>query len=261
MYRIIHRLRAGSIEVDAGEFVQYRMLGTELSVPTYAYLIAGEGVDPVLVDSGAGDHNALRSELKRHGLSYGDVRTVIFTHLHFDHAGGASEFPSTTMFAINRRELEFAAGGMMRRDYRLAHLELFLDRTHTPGTIWFFDFQQLERQYVLPGISVAPAAAHTEGSMNVFVETKEGVACICGDVVQDVKMQVVEPPFQTNHREPRMAGNSGMTQLADRAAIKALLGQVHWLLPAHDDSYKVADGRIVGRLSGAHAPGPIDALQ
>jgi glyoxylase-like metal-dependent hydrolase (beta-lactamase superfamily II) len=260
VYRI-HRIQLGSIEGDAGEFVLNRTPGTKLSAPIYAYLIEGDGIDPVLVDTGAGDRDALRSGLKRHGLSKSDIRTVIFTHLHYDHAGGASAFPSTTLFAINRRELEFASGGMMRRDYRLEHLELFLDRTYTPGAIWFFDFQHLERQYVLPGITIAPAAAHTEGSMNVFVETQEGVACICGDVVQDVRMQIVDPPQQINHRELRLSGNSGMPQFADRTAIKALLGQVQWLLPAHDDSYQVADGRIVGCLSGPQLPGPIDALQ
>ncbi|WP_334513338.1 MBL fold metallo-hydrolase [Bradyrhizobium sp. AZCC 1693] len=230
-------------------------------MPVYAYLIEGGAAEPVLVDTGAGDTELIGAELKRFGLAPSDIRAVIFTHLHFDHVGGAALFPTTTTFAVSRRELEFAASGMMRRDYRLADIELLLERTHTPGAMWFFDFQGFERHHILPGISVAHAGGHTEGSTNVFVDTADGIACLCGDVIQDVRMQVIAPPFQTNHCEPRMAGNSGLSQAADRAVMKAVLGQTRWLLPAHDDGFTVEYGRAVGRLSSPKAPGPVEALQ
>lgn len=262
MHRSIHRLNAGTIEVDSGDFVQYRALGTRIRVPAYAYLIQGDdAAGPALVDTGAGDTDEIVTELKRLSLAPADIRTVIFTHLHFDHVGGAAIFPPSTMFAVNRRELEFAAGGTMRQDYRLADIELFLDRTHTPGAMWLFDFQGYERQHILPGVSVARAGGHTEGSVNVFVETPDGIACVCGDVIQDMQAQVVAPQFQVNHREPRMAGNSALSQADDRSAMKALLGQASWLLPAHDDGFKVEQGQVVGRLSSAKAPGPVEPLK
>jgi glyoxylase-like metal-dependent hydrolase (beta-lactamase superfamily II) len=37
------------------------------------------------------------------------------------------------------------------------------------------------------------AGGHTEGSMNVLVETAEGTACLCGDIVYDVHSSIVEP--------------------------------------------------------------------
>ncbi len=261
MHRKIHRLHVGVLEVDAGEFVQYRDLGSKIRTPVYAYLIEGGGAEPVLVDTGAGDAAMISAELDRFGLAAADIPTVIFTHLHFDHVGGAAVFPTTTKFAVNRRELEFAASGMMRQDYRLAHIELLLERVHTPGAMWLLDFQGFERQRILPGICVAQAGGHTEGSINVFVDTADGIACLCGDVIQDVHMQVIAPPFQTNHREPRMADNSGASQAADRAAMKAVLGQARWLLPAHDDGFAVEDGRVTGRLSSSKTPGPVEALQ
>lgn len=262
MPRSIHRLNAGTIEVDSGDFVQYRDLGTRIRVPTYAYLIEDDGATgAVLVDTGAEDTDEIVTELKRLGLAPADIRTVIFTHLHFDHVGGAAIFPSSTIFAVNRRELEFAAGGMTRQEYRLADIELLLDRTHIPGAMWFFDLQGYERQQILPGVSVARAGGHTEGSINVFVETSEGIACLCGDVIQDVEAQVVAPPFQVNHREPRMAGNSAVSQADDRSAMKALLGHASWLLPAHEKGFRIEQGRVVGRLSGAKAPGPVEPLK
>ena len=74
-------------------------------------------------------------------------------------------------------------------------------------------------------------------------------------------MQVIAPPFQTNHCEPRLADNTGFSQAADRAAMKAVLGQTRWLLPAHDDGFTVEYGRVVGRLSSPKTPGPVEVLQ
>jgi hypothetical protein len=40
---------------------------------------------------------------------------------------------------------------------------------------------------IAPGIVCEAAGGHTEGSMNILVETAEGTACICGDVVYDIQ--------------------------------------------------------------------------
>jgi glyoxylase-like metal-dependent hydrolase (beta-lactamase superfamily II) len=54
-----------------------------------AYLIVGDG-GPVLVETGPGSTlPRLRSELARYGFQPGDVRHVLVTHIHLDHAGAA----------------------------------------------------------------------------------------------------------------------------------------------------------------------------
>lgn len=54
-----------------------------------AYLIEGSG-GPVLVETGPGSTlNTLIAQLARHGYEPGDVRHVLVTHIHFDHAGAA----------------------------------------------------------------------------------------------------------------------------------------------------------------------------
>jgi glyoxylase-like metal-dependent hydrolase (beta-lactamase superfamily II) len=45
---------------------------------------------------------------------------------------------------------------------------------------------------ITPGVVLEAANAHTEGSMNVHVETAEGLATICGDVIYDFNDQIVE---------------------------------------------------------------------
>jgi L-ascorbate metabolism protein UlaG (beta-lactamase superfamily) len=90
--------------------------------------------------------------------------------------------------------------------------------------------------------------------MNVIVETAQGTACICGDVIYDVQNQIVEPIYQTLEFEPQPTGNHGTTKRAEKAAVKRAL-QHDFVLPVHDWPARVKAGRIVARL-GDSVPGP-----
>src|SRR5215204_7569088 len=48
-------------------------------------------------------------QLERLGIRPGDVRWVVMTHLHTDHAGGLHHFPDNEIL-VTRTELEFASG-------------------------------------------------------------------------------------------------------------------------------------------------------
>ncbi len=48
-------------------------------------------------------------QLERLGISPGDVRWLVMTHLHTDHAGGLHHFPDTEIL-VTRTEFEFASG-------------------------------------------------------------------------------------------------------------------------------------------------------
>ena len=48
-------------------------------------------------------------QLERLGISPSDVRRVVMTHLHTDHAGGLHHFPDNEIL-VSRAELEYAAG-------------------------------------------------------------------------------------------------------------------------------------------------------
>lgn len=68
--------------------------------------------EPTLVDCGPASHlDRLRAELERHGVAVADLRHLLLTHVHFDHAGGAgalvAENPSLTVHvsAIGARHL------------------------------------------------------------------------------------------------------------------------------------------------------------
>jgi hypothetical protein len=83
--------------------------------------------------------------------------------------------------------------------------------------------------------------------MNVLVETAQGTACICGDVIYDIQNQIVEPWHQVLAYEPQTTGNHTMTKRSEKAAIKKALNR-DFVLPLHDFPARVEGGRVVSRL-------------
>src|SRR2546427_7900132 len=94
--------------------------------------------------------------------------------------------------------------------------------------------------------------------MNVLVETKQGRACICGDVIYDIQNQIVEPLYQILEVEPQPTGNHATTKREEKAAVKRAL-QNAFVLPVHDYPARLEAGRVVGRLSdaGPRPAGPV----
>jgi len=70
--------------------------GTGLS--SNIYLI--DKVNPMLIDLGSPENSSrLIKTLERIGYKKEDIRTIIFTHLHYDHIGQPSIFPNARFFA------------------------------------------------------------------------------------------------------------------------------------------------------------------
>ena len=109
----------------------------------------------------------------------------------------------------NRRELEYSASGLMGAQYPPEYVKHHIDRLHTPGALRLLDLELSGPDEILPGIVCEAAGGHTEGSMNVLVETDEGVACICGDIVYHVHDSLIDPfhvglaSRAAGHGEPR----------------------------------------------------------
>jgi N-acyl homoserine lactone hydrolase len=136
----LHPLHTGDILVPPGLLVRASGpladlkaigIGTRkrdrLWVPVPAFLIEHPEQGPVLVDTGLPDRarTSLRAalgriadllyevrlgpdqpvpaQLRARGIDPADVRTVVMTHLHFDHASGMREFPDAT-FVVEQRE-------------------------------------------------------------------------------------------------------------------------------------------------------------
>jgi glyoxylase-like metal-dependent hydrolase (beta-lactamase superfamily II) len=226
---------------------------------------------PIVVDTGYRDNaimetlgmrglqfheNMIERQLARFGVKPGDVRYVLHTHLHIDHAGKDDHFPMNTTVVVNRRELECSVSGLMHPQYPKPDVQHLIERLHTRHALRFEDLELSGPVEIMPGVVLEAANAHTEGSMNVHVETAEGRATICGDVIYDFNDQIVEPVFQVSFHEPQVTGNHAGSKRGEKAAIKKLLNSSKFLLPVHDKPAKIEHGQVVGRLD-LQVPGPI----
>jgi glyoxylase-like metal-dependent hydrolase (beta-lactamase superfamily II) len=256
--------------VESSFLVLGHNMGTPVWVHTWGVLILGNPAGPILVDTGARDPEImarlgmqgrvdedmqLENALGAHGVSIGDVAAVLHTHCHIDHAGQDERFPMTTPVVMNRRELEHSASGLMGEQYPAEYVKHHIDRLHTPEALRLLDLELSGPDEIYDGIVCEAAGGHTEGSMNILVETAEGTACICGDVIYDIQNQIVEPWHQVLAFEPQTTGNHTLTKRGEKAAIKKALNSGTFVLPIHDFPARVDHGRVVARLKH-EVPGP-----
>ena len=264
-------LDLGDIELDTSFLVLALEPGQAQQVPTLGFLITG-GEAPIVVDTGFSDpsimgnlgmtgwwrdEQGMEKQLAKHGLEMKDVRYVLHTHLHIDHAGYDDQFPMDgTTVVINRRELEYSVSGLMGEQYPAPYIKHLVDRLHRPGALRLLDLDVVEYEEIIPGVRCVAAGGHTEGSMNILVDTDEGVACICGDVIYDIAHQLIEPHLQVMELDPAVTGNHGGSKRGEKAAIRKALVGARFVLPAHDRPGVVEAGRIVGRTFDS-TPGPM----
>jgi len=266
----IKTLDYGDIELESSFLVLGRDCGRTRRVPTYGFLILG-GEWPIVVDTGYRSNqimetlgmrglqfheNMIENQLRRHGVKMSDVRYVLHTHLHIDHAGKDDLFPMNTTVLLHRRELEYSVSGLMYPQYPAPDIKHLIDRLHTRHALGLLDLDVSGPVELMPGVVCEAANAHTEGSMNVHVETAQGRATLCGDVIYDFNDQIIEPFHQIGFAEPQTTGNHGLRKRDEIGQIKKLLASSRFLLPVHDRGAVIERGQVVGRL-GMECPGPV----
>jgi glyoxylase-like metal-dependent hydrolase (beta-lactamase superfamily II) len=138
------------------------------------------GADPDLVRKDAGLSLALRLQ----GIDRGEVKLVVNTHLHDDHAGG-----NLTWEAGNPRPAFVNASYLVQRDERDFALSghLATEGLYTPDDVRALDVSGQLRTHVgdvqiAPGISVKKAPGHTPGHQIVVVESRDETVAVTGDL-------------------------------------------------------------------------------
>ena len=226
-------------------------------VPTYSYLITGEGIPPILVDTGVREdgvdylarvglsaypksEKTYESQLAKFGYKKEDIGVIIHTHLHVDHAGNDYQFPQAKIIMC-RKELMFSVADMMDEQYPAEYITYLAEQLHVPGRIRLID----DVAEIAPGIVLEPTEGHTWGSLNIKVNTAKGLAICCGDVIYDEILQChqnkvfTEITAHANHPSgielfgDRTTGNY-WNLWAAKAAVQKVMREADVVLPSHD---------------------------
>ncbi len=184
------------------------------------------------------------------------MRYSVQTHLHIDHAGKDDHFSMTTTVVVKRRELECAVSGLMPPEDPKPDIIHLIERLHTPQALRLEDLEPSGLIGLILGLVLEAAHAHTEGSLNVHVETAGGRAKIYSYVIDDSQEPVVVPFRISFAEEVQVTGNHAGSKRAEKAAIGKLRTGSALLRPVHDKPAKVHRGRVVGRLAW-EVPGPV----
>lgn len=128
------------------------------------------------------------------GIDAADVRDVIVSHMHFDHAGGISQFPRAT-FHLQEAEMAFATGRYMVHRH-FAHpfgAEVTCDmvRAVYAGRVAFYDGDG----QVAPGVTIHRVGGHSAGLQVVRVMTALGWMVIASDAVHLYQNLREDNPF------------------------------------------------------------------
>lgn len=163
---------------------------------------------PLLVDTGLGLHdheNPTRSvrlfrslfgipyapeetaihQLEKAGISPTDVKHIILTHLHFDHAGGISDFPWAKIH-LHKRELE-----SFKKPKSIVHKIAYdrADIAHQPLWVTYqdcsekwFEFDAIPLPFQ-PKMYLIPLFGHTGGHCGVVIEDGDSWILQAGDSI------------------------------------------------------------------------------
>jgi N-acyl homoserine lactone hydrolase len=120
--------------------------------------------------------------LKRLGFGPGEVRWVVMTHLHTDHAGGLAHFPDSEIL-VSRVELEKASGALGKlRGFLPQHWpEWFRPRQIEFSSRPFGPFPNSVPLTDAGDVHLVSTPGHTLGHMSVVIEEGDGVVFLAGD--------------------------------------------------------------------------------
>lgn len=164
-----------------------------IKIPYLGYYLTN-GISKVLVDNGInskyivdgkawanrpadGGEKYVIEEFKRIGVDIGEVDTVIYTHLHNDHAGNCHLFKNAIHVfqdAEYKELLDPLPSMKVRGDYDQSVIEILKNLTcqRVVGDLEYLD-----------GIYLLLTPGHTAGSQCIIVETANGKYLLSGDTI------------------------------------------------------------------------------
>jgi len=197
--------RCGGLDMDYGLLQTGQMLGTRRRIPVMTFFI--ETTDGVVVwDTGmctAVSHDAIGylgrvakravvpeygegedvvSRLRQAGYGLDDVRMVLNSHLHFDHAGMNTAFPVAKLM-VRKRELEFAE----RESAGTSGAYVGSELVQGPEVV-LLDYDDTHDLAADGSLQLVSTTGHTPGHQCLLVRCADGARyLLSGDAVYDAE--------------------------------------------------------------------------
>jgi glyoxylase-like metal-dependent hydrolase (beta-lactamase superfamily II) len=183
--------------------------------PVVAFLVEHPSVGPILIDTGfhpsvavepkgamgrfggllfkdvrMDSRQAVPDQLRERGIEPGDVKVVVMTHLHSDHASGVGVFPDPT-FVVSKQEWEAASNGSELRGYIKRQFDHAFDwRTvdfDAPGIDSFATFGRGVDLFGDGSVRMVFTPGHTAGHCAVILRLRDREALIAGDAIYTMR--------------------------------------------------------------------------
>ena len=208
-------------------------------------LLLDDGRNRVLVESGMGDKlddkfsnmfhvnqpkHPLKEKLIENGYQIEDITHVILTHLHFDHAGGATTldgdgsliptFPNAVYYIS---ELNWETGVNPSPRDSASYLDLNFLPLQIAGQLELVN----DNAVIMDSISTITVSGHTTGQQLVKVESEGDVLVFCGDLI----------PLRSHLNLPWIMGydlNAALTLEEKTQFLKEAADKKWWLWFYHD---------------------------
>ena len=175
------------------------------------YLLLGaEGC--IVVDTGLpGSESRIEKALKKRGLSFKNIKLIVITHAHVDHAGSAARLRELSGAPIVAHEgdlkhytrevpMTFCPTGWFARLFKLSGLILQPYTAFKPDILLSDDEILDISQYGIPGL-IKHSPGHTAGSISVELATKDAMVgdlvasgILIGGIVRT--RHAIRPPFE-----------------------------------------------------------------
>ena len=218
---------------------------------TNCLLVEGRG-QRILIETGNGDKfppkereiygidhdQSIEKNLRALGVEPESIDVVVMTHLHFDHAGGATRWHGETPIPVFPR----ARHVVQRGEYDDAthpherSRASYLAENFVPLAKFGLLAPVAGEAEVAPGVHVVPTPGHTPHHQSVLVDTGEGKVLFLGDVV----------PTSVHVRLPFIMAYDldVMSTLASKKALLARAIDEKWLVVWGHELDHAAAGRL-----------------
>ena len=144
------------------------LLDTGAFVPENGYVPAGKPNGPYIQTEDQRIDNAL----KKIGVNCDDIKTVVLSHLHWDHAGSCAFFKNAK-FIVQKCEYEYALNPIKIHQFPYRK----------------YEFENLNFEFVDgdteigDGLKLILTPGHTPGSQTLLVNTDDGIYALVADLV------------------------------------------------------------------------------